>query len=172
MRLLKAVRDQRGFTLIELLVVITIIAVLSAMLVPRLLGYTDKARASRAMADLAAMKNVVEIYCADEGEGRYPGSSNDAGAQGTIANVLQDKGINWTGNNNGIKDPWGTSYRYGTAQDDNGSIDDRKFIFQSAGPDQTFDTADDIWCSSESATVHNSGTPDVDVDDNTVDSSS
>ncbi|MDK2986750.1 MAG: ral secretion pathway protein, partial [Clostridia bacterium] len=161
--LLKAVRDQRGFTLIELLVVITIIAVLSAMLVPRLLGYTDKARASRAMADLAAMKNVVEIYCADEGEGRYPGSSNDAGAQGTIANVLQDKGINWTGNNNGIKDPWGTSYRYGTAQDDNGSID-RRFVFESAGPDKNFETEDDIWCTSESATVHNGGTPDVTAD--------
>jgi general secretion pathway protein G len=172
MRLLKAVRDQRGFTLIELLVVITIIAVLSAMLVPRLLGYTDKARASRAMADLAAMKNVVEIYCADEGEGRYPGSSNDAGAQGTIANVLQDKGINWTGNNNGIKDPWGTSYRYVAVPDDNGT-DNRKFVFQSAGPDKDFETPDDnIWCSSDSATVHNGGDPEVSAENANTDYSS
>lgn len=165
MRLLKAVRDQRGFTLIELLVVITIIAVLSAMLVPRLLGYTDKARAARAMADLAAMKNVVEIYCADEGEGRYP-DPND------IENVLKDKGINWTGDDAGIKDPWGTSYRYVAVPDDNGT-DNRKFVFQSAGPDKDFETPDDnIWCSSESATVHNGGDPEVSAEDANTDYSS
>lgn len=163
MRLRKAIRDQRGFTLVELLVVISIIAILTATMVPRLLGYSDKARISRAMADLTTMKSVVELYCVDEGQGRYPGINNVAATEGTIANVLQDKGIEWTGDADGIKDPWGTPYRYGTAPGDNGSID-RKFVFQSAGPDTEFDTSDDIWCSSDSAAVQSSGAPDVNAD--------
>lgn len=162
MRLRKA-RDQRGFTLIELLVVIAIIAILAVMLVPKMHGYIGKARVSRAMADLSAMKSVVEFYYADEGKGRYPGINNDENTQGSIANVLQDKGIKWTGGADGIKDPWGNAYRYGTAKDDADSID-RKFVFECAGPDEEFETNDDIWCSSESSAVQNGGTPDVDPD--------
>lgn len=161
MRLCKALCNQRGFTLIELLVVITIIAILTAMLLPRLVGYTDKARVSRAMADLATMKTIVEAYCADEGEGYYPGINNDKDTNGSIANVLNSNGVKWTGDENGVKDPWGTPYRYGT-DDDNGVID-RKFVFQCAGSDKEFDTEDDIWCSSESAAVQREQ-PDVTPD--------
>ncbi len=148
MNLRKTIRDQKGFTLIELLVVITIIAILAAVMVPKLLGYTDKARVSRAKADLAAMKTIVEAYCADEGKGRYPDESD-------IGTVLNEKGIEW-GGTDGIKDPWGRYYRYGTPSGN------REFVFQSAGPDGYFDAGgDDIWCSSNRAYVQEGGTRNV-----------
>lgn len=152
MHLRKAIYNQKGFTLVELLVVVAIIAVLASAMVPKFQGYTNKARVSRTMADLATMKSIVEVYYADEGKGFYPGINNDANTEGSIAKVLQDKGVNWTGDEEGVKDPWGTPYRYGTAPNDRGMID-QEYVFQSAGHDKEFDTEDDIWCSSKRSTV-------------------
>lgn len=154
-------RNRKGFTLVELLVVVAIIAILSATLLPRLLGYTNQARVSRAMGDIASMRSIVEAYAANEGQGYYP-------APDEVGNVLQAKGIKWTGGQDGIKDPWGTAYKYGTA-DDNG-VANQAYLIQSAGPDRSFGTADDVWASSSSAPVQ-SGTPDV-TPTNTVDSAS
>ena len=53
--LLKKRKSNKGFTLIELIVVIAIIAILSLLLVPRFLGFTDRAKVS---ADTAACKTI------------------------------------------------------------------------------------------------------------------
>lgn len=147
-RIRKASRSQEGFTLIELLVVVAIIAILAAVLLPKLLGYTNKARVSRAMGDLASMRSVIESYAADEGKGYYPATAD-------IGTVLSDKGIKW-GGADGVKDPWGEPYEYGTA----GTPDQTEYVIISKGPDKQKGTDDDVWASSKSAPVQ-SATPDV-----------
>ncbi len=139
----KAFRNQKGFTLVELLVVVAIIAILAAVLLPRLLGYTNNARVSRAKSDLASMRSVVEAYAANEGNGYYPIADNTA--DGGIAKVLQAKGIKWTGDADGVKDPWGTPYQYKTAPDAS-NTPDQHYLIISAGPNKNPGDADDSYC--------------------------
>lgn len=152
----KVLRNQGGFTLVELLVVVAIITILAAVLLPKLLGYTDKARVSRTMGDLAAMRTVIEAYAAGEGKGYYPGMVPDSNHQCDpneptgIAYVLRSKGIKW-GGEDGIRDPWGMSYAYGTIKVD--GVIDRAYLLVSSGPDKVRDTDDDIWCSDSSTPV-------------------
>ncbi|QSZ28027.1 prepilin-type N-terminal cleavage/methylation domain-containing protein [Aceticella autotrophica] len=103
-------RNEKGFTLVELIVVVAIIAILTAVLLPKLLGYTDNARESRAKGDLASMKSVVEAYAADQGNGKYPAAGN-SGTPGTIGQVLSEHGIKTP------TDPWGNSYYYAVSTD-------------------------------------------------------
>lgn len=136
-------RNQKGFTLVELLVVVAIIAILAAVLMPRLLGYTNQARVSRAQSDLASMRSIVEAWAANEGQGYYPAADNTA--DGGIAKVLQAKGVKW-GSADGIKDPWGTPYQYQTALDANNTAD-QHYLIVSCGPNKTRGDDDDIYCS-------------------------
>ena len=57
-----------GFTLIELLVVITIIAILGAVVAPRLLKNPEKARLAAATADVKAIQLQADTYQLDKGK--------------------------------------------------------------------------------------------------------
>jgi general secretion pathway protein G len=56
---------QRGFTLIEIMVVVVILAVLGALVVPKILGNVDKARITRAQADIRAIQTALDLYRLD-----------------------------------------------------------------------------------------------------------
>jgi general secretion pathway protein G len=103
---------KKGFTLVELLVVVAIIVIIATVLVPRFIDYTERTRQARAEADIKTMFVIVEAYAADEGQGRYPISSNDSTVSNSIAAVMQKRGIKWTGDATGITDPWGQPYHY------------------------------------------------------------
>ncbi|SHF43369.1 general secretion pathway protein G [Caldanaerobius fijiensis DSM 17918] len=140
-RMVKNVHNNRGFTLVELLVVVAIIAILAAVLVPRLLGYTDRARQARAMSDLGTMKTVIETYTADQGQGVYP--SIKTTDQNYVGTILKNGGINWTGDTNGVKDPWGYPYYYTvSAPDTNGNV---HYIIVSPGKDGKLGSTDDVY---------------------------
>ncbi|RLD10282.1 MAG: hypothetical protein DRI44_06400 [Chlamydiae bacterium] len=57
-----------GFTLIELLVVITIIAILGAVVAPRLLKNPEKARLAAASADVRSIQLQADSYQLDKGK--------------------------------------------------------------------------------------------------------
>lgn len=65
----------KGFTLIELLVAISIIATLTAIIMPNLMGAREKARDTQHKQDLASIKNALRMYYNDKQS--YPVSSNN-----------------------------------------------------------------------------------------------
>ncbi|SPB18709.1 type II secretion system protein G [Caballeronia novacaledonica] len=66
---------RRAFTLIELLVVLAIIATLLTIVVPRYFGQADKAKETVLHENLAAMRDSIDHFRADQG--RYPQSLDE-----------------------------------------------------------------------------------------------
>ena len=52
----------RGFTLIEVLVVVVILAILAAIVVPRVVGRTDDAMLAKARADVQGLATALNLY--------------------------------------------------------------------------------------------------------------
>lgn len=70
---------KRGFTLIELLIVVAIISILATIAVPNFVNTWNRAKVSRAKADLRILATALDMYRIDHGN--YP--------------YVQDKGIEW-----------------------------------------------------------------------------
>jgi general secretion pathway protein G len=99
----------RAFTLIELLVVILILAVLAALVVPRLLGRTDDAKRAKAAADIKSLETQLNAFRLDCD--RYPTTE-----EGLDALMVEPSDVrNWKGPyiERGIPlDPWQNPYVY------------------------------------------------------------
>jgi general secretion pathway protein G len=74
--------NQRGFTLIEILVVVMILGLLISLAAPRIMGRTDDARVVKAMADIKAVEEALQLYKLDSS--RYPTTE-----QGLLALIEQ-----------------------------------------------------------------------------------
>ena len=106
----RAARFPSGFTLVEIMVVVVILGILAALIVPRVVGRTDEARAVAAKQDVAAIMQALKLYRLDNG--RYPTTE-----QGIAALVTKPQGEpvpkNWQKYLDRIpKDPWGNVYQY------------------------------------------------------------
>ncbi len=103
--------QQSGFTLIEIMVVVVILAVLGALVVPKILENVDKARVTRAQSDIRAIQTALDLYRLDNF--KYPTTE-----QGLQALVRQPSDPTITNYRAGgylpslPKDPWGTPYFY------------------------------------------------------------
>lgn len=101
-----------GFTLIEVMVVVVILAILAALIVPKLMGRPDEARAVAAKQDIATIVQALRLYRLDNA--RYPTSEQGLAAlvsRPTIAPVP----TNWKAGGyleRLPKDPWGNPYLF------------------------------------------------------------
>ena len=58
-------KNQSGFTLLELMVVIVILGLLASVVVPNLLGNKEKADQQKAVTDIVALENALDMYKLD-----------------------------------------------------------------------------------------------------------
>ncbi len=105
-------RKQGGFTLIEILVVITILAILGALVVPKIMNRPNEARVVAAKQDIRSVVQALKLYKLDNG--RYPSTE-----QGLKALIEKPSAApvpnNWkTGGylEKLPKDPWASDYLY------------------------------------------------------------
>jgi general secretion pathway protein G len=123
-------RSIKAFTLIELMVVILIVAILAAVVVPRVIGRQEDAKVAKATSDLAALRGMLDQFRIDSD--RYPTSE-----EGLEALRTPPADINgWKGPYSAkpiTPDPWGNPYIYEYP----GADGDDTFVLLSYGADGT-----------------------------------
>ena len=80
-----------GFTLMELMIVVAILGILGGVAIPAYLGYLEKARVARSIAEIRYIEKSVKLFYVTTD--RYPLSLGEVSADN-------------------IRDPWGTPYQY------------------------------------------------------------
>ena len=91
-------KRRKGFTLIEVLIVIVVIAILAAIVVPRLLGAGREAREASLRAHLQEIRNALGLFQAQCGD--YPAALVDimattapaTGGNGVVINANDFRG--------------------------------------------------------------------------------
>jgi general secretion pathway protein G len=117
------IKQQQGFTLIEIMVVIAILGLLAVIVVQNLRGATDRAKRTKAMADLAELKTALDRYYIDQGS--YP--TTDQGLQALVSPPSQN-GADPEGYVKHIpNDPWNNPYVY--------QSDGNTYVLKSYGAD-------------------------------------
>jgi len=84
-------RRQQGFTIIELMIALAIVGALAGLAIPNYLGFLDKARVARAIAEIRYIERVIDSY-----EAAYDSLPNNL-AQAGAGDMV---------------DPWGNPYEY------------------------------------------------------------
>lgn len=113
--------NKTGATILEVLIVLSIIALIAAVVGPRVIGYLGTARSETADLQIGNLASAVQLFYVDTG--RYP-----AEAEGLA--VLLDRPAgdgDWNGpymsTAEALVDPWGRDYLYeAPTNDDSFSI--------------------------------------------------
>ncbi|OGA19134.1 MAG: type II secretion system protein GspG [Betaproteobacteria bacterium RIFCSPLOWO2_12_FULL_63_13] len=107
-----AARRIAGFTLIEVMVVISILAILAALIVPKIMSRPDEARVVAAKQDIAALMQALKLYRLDTK--RYP--TTEQGLHALVAKPSQAPvPENWKPGGYVERlplDPWGKPYQF------------------------------------------------------------
>jgi general secretion pathway protein G len=122
-----------AFTLVEMLLVVTIIGILAALVIPKIVGRSEQARVTAAHADIAAIKTALDAFEVDNGF--FPKNLTDLVAAPGNAK-------NWHGPylEKVPSDPWGNNYVYYYPGKHNAA----SFDVLSVGQDAKEGTDDDI----------------------------
>src|SRR5690606_15735809 len=59
---MKRLNMQAGFTLIEIMVVVFILGLLVTLVAPKIIGRTDQARQTKALADIRAIEEAMKLF--------------------------------------------------------------------------------------------------------------
>ncbi|SON51081.1 type II secretion system major pseudopilin GspG [Vibrio tapetis] len=115
-------KKQSGFTLLEVMVVVVILGVLASVVVPNLLGNKEKADQQKAITDIVALENALDMYKLDNSV--YP--TTDQGLEALVSKPSASPEPRNYRNDGYIRrlpnDPWGNEYQY-LSPGDNGNID-------------------------------------------------
>ena len=103
-------RRDAGYTLLELLVVMGILAVLTAVATPQLMGYFGKAKTQSAQLQIENIGTALELYYMENGS--YPSAS--VGLKALVE--ATPEAPRWNGpylkKAKNLLDPWGRPYQY------------------------------------------------------------
>jgi general secretion pathway protein G len=120
--------SRRGYTLLEVMVVVFIIGLLAAIVAPRILGRTDEARVTKAVADMKGIEQALGLYRLDNGV--YP--STDQGLAALVEKpTAPPLPKAWRAGgylDRTPHDPWGNPYVYLLR-------DPQHFVLKSLGAD-------------------------------------
>ena len=128
---------RRAFTLIELLLVLVILAVLAAVVIPKLTGRVEDSRRKATIAEISNLKTALDTFEIDNG--RYPMTN-----EGLEALVAKPAGMDtWGGKyiDEVPTDKWGHPYIY---RGPDTAVDAPSFDIVSMGGDGVEGTEDDI----------------------------
>ena len=104
--------NRKGFTLIEIMVVIVILAMLAAIVGPKLMGRTDDAKVTDARVQIKNIETSLKLYKLDTGS--YPTTEQGLAALvtkptvGTIPKNYKEGG--YLDSKKVPQDPWGNDY--------------------------------------------------------------
>ena len=110
----KIVKGRRGFTLIEIMVVIAILALLAALVGPKIIGRSDDAKIADTKVQIRNLETALKLYKLDSGT--YP--STEQGlmalvAKPTVGQIPKNyRAEGYLESKKVPKDPWGNDYLY------------------------------------------------------------
>jgi general secretion pathway protein G len=116
--------NRNGFTLIEIMVVIVILALLAALVGPKIMGRTDDAKIQTTKTQIRNLESALKLYKLDNGV--YPTTEQGLNALvtkptvGVIPTSYKDEG--YLESKNVPKDGWGNDYLY-VSPGDHGDYD-------------------------------------------------
>ncbi|KJY84095.1 general secretion pathway protein GspG [Vibrio galatheae] len=117
----KKMTKQSGFTLLEVMVVVVILGILASFVVPNLLGNKEKADQQKAITDIVALENALDMYKLDNSV--YP--TTDQGLEALVTKPSSPEPRNYPQDGYIRRlptDPWGNEYQY-LSPGDNGNVD-------------------------------------------------
>lgn len=122
---MKQRNDESGYTLLEILAVLTLLAAIITLVAPNIIKQTQKGQSKTALAQINALKSVINSYYLDNGQ--YP--TTEQGLKALINKPsISPIPENWNGpyleDGKMPKDSWGREIHYKQPGDKNkGSYD-------------------------------------------------
>ena len=107
--------DKRGYSLLEVLIVLSIIALIMAIVGPRLLGQLDRSKVTAARVQVRSLETALDTLRLDIG--RYP---SDEEGLALLVKADPKRVAGWYGPylaNTLPQDPWGNPYGYKAGAD-------------------------------------------------------
>lgn len=109
-------RQKKGFTLVEILVVIVIVAILATVLIPKIAGFTDKAKETGVINDFRSMQTSIQgVGILNTG---FKGLIDGEDVTALVAAINKDLDVRLTFEEDADQnlvskqlDPWGKPYK-------------------------------------------------------------
>jgi len=102
----------RGYTLLEIMVVVFILGLLATIVAPRIMGRTDEARVTAAIANMKSVEQALNLYRLDNGT--YP--TTEQGLEALVRKpTIPPMPRGWRAEGYLTRlpdDPWGRPYVY------------------------------------------------------------